>query len=82
MRRQPTITVAQPGPRILPTGAGIGATQDMCLVMSPKRAASLPSIFTVKLPRATSPGPPLALGQPGMLSALVLSPLGNPAKAA
>ncbi len=54
----PINTVGQPGGRILPVGAGMGATQALCKVMSPTRAAGMPPINTVAEPMATTPGPP------------------------
>ena len=41
----------------MPTGLGIGATQDACAVMSPERAAGMLAINTVPEPMVTTPGP-------------------------
>lgn len=41
----------------MPIGAGIGATQVGCCVMSPNRAAGSPPIIVVMEPMAIIPGP-------------------------
>ena len=43
---------------ILPTGDGMGATHDVCAVMSLIRAAGIIENLTVIEPLATIPGPP------------------------
>src|SRR3954468_20442048 len=53
----PIMTVVLHGGRILPVGDGMGATQEVCAVMSPIRAAGLFSMSTVIDPMATMPGP-------------------------
>ena len=50
-------TVGQQGGRTFPTGAGIGATQDACAVMSPARAAGMLPTRTVTDAFEISPGP-------------------------
>lgn len=59
------------GGRIVPVGEGIGATQDVWLVMSPARAAGLFSISTEVEPLAIIPGP--AGTQLGSMQGLVMS---------
>jgi hypothetical protein len=66
------MTVGAPGGRILPVGAGNGATQDVCEVMSFTRAAGLPPINTVGAPTTMVPGPPGI--QPGSIQGVVMSP--------
>ena len=57
-RFQPPIkTVGQPGGKMEPVGAGMGATQPGCDVISPTRAAGIFSINTVADPCAIMPGP-------------------------
>jgi len=51
------MTVGHPGGRTLPTGLGIGATQEAWAVVSPTRAAGMPPIITVPDPLAIMPGP-------------------------
>ena len=51
------LTVGHPGGITFPTGAGIGATHDMCAVMSFTRAAGIFPIITVVEPIAIIPGP-------------------------
>ena len=72
MEDQPPInTVGQPGGKIVPVGAGMGATQPGWEVMSPTRAAGMFSINTVAEPLAIIPGP---LGtQPGNMQGAVIS---------
>jgi hypothetical protein len=53
----PIFTVVLQGGMIFPTGDGIGATHDVCAVMSPLRAAGNMSIFTVAEPITIIPGP-------------------------
>jgi hypothetical protein len=50
-------TVGQHGGMIFPVGAGIGATQLECAVMSAIRAAGKPPISTVSEALAIMPGP-------------------------
>lgn len=52
------MTVGHPGGRTLPTGLGMGATQTVCVVLSPTRAAGMPPMITVAEPMAIMPGPP------------------------
>src|SRR4051812_46216634 len=66
------MTVGQPGGMILPTGEGVGATQDACRVMSFTRAAGLPPTSTVNEPSRTLPGPPGT--QPGSMQGVVVLP--------
>lgn len=51
------MTVGQPGGRIWPMGAGIGATHVVCDVMSPTRAAGMFWMSTVTDPLTIIPGP-------------------------
>ena len=51
------MTVGQPGGRIWPIGAGMGATQVLCNVMSPTRAAGMLWMSTVADPLTIIPGP-------------------------
>ena len=51
------MTVGFPGPITLPTGAGIGATQDGCDVRSFNLAAGIICTFTVIDPLVIIPGP-------------------------
>jgi hypothetical protein len=68
----PIITVGQPGGIILPTGAGMGATQLICAVMSFTLPAGIPPIMTVIEPMATVPGP--AGTQPAVRHGTVVLP--------
>lgn len=68
----PIITVGQPGGMTLPTGEGIGATQEACMLMSLARAAGLLPMSTVNEPRRILPGPPGT--QPGSMQGMVLLP--------
>jgi hypothetical protein len=52
------MTVGQQGGMIFPVGDGIGATQALCAVMSPARAAGMFEIITELDPLAIIPGPP------------------------
>ena len=54
----PINTVGQPGGRIFPVGAGIGAPQLAWAVVSPTRAAGSTPISTVPDPFTMFPGPP------------------------
>ena len=60
-----------PGGSTLPVGPGIGATQPVCVVISPTRAAGMFSIITVAEPTMIIPGP---LGtQDGRVQGVVVS---------
>ena len=52
------MTVGWPGGIILPTGEGMGATHEVCAVISLIRAAGIMENLTVIEPLATIPGPP------------------------
>ena len=54
----PIMTIGFPGGIILPTGPGIGATQEVCAVMSLMRAEGNMLAFTVMEPFTIIPGPP------------------------
>jgi len=58
IHQPPMITVGHPGGRIFPIGLGIGATQAVCAVLSPTRAAGMPPTITVIDPNEIIPGPP------------------------
>ncbi len=64
------MTVGHPGGMILPTGEGMGATQDECVVISFTLAAGKPPIMTVVDPIVTMPGPPGT--QPGKRHGVVV----------
>lgn len=66
------MTVGQPGGMTLPTGDGMGATHEACMVMSFTRAAGLLPMRTVKEPSKTFPGPPGT--QPGSMHGVVVLP--------
>ncbi len=70
MAHPPIMTVGQPGGRILPTGAGMGATQEGCAVISFTRAAGMPPISTLEEPMTTLAGPPGT--QPGKVQGVVV----------
>lgn len=59
-----------PGGIIFPTGPGIGATQDVCAVISLIRAVGNIDAFTVMEPLTIMPGPPGT--QPGSIQGAVL----------
>ena len=65
------MTVGQQGGRILPTGLGIGATQDACSVVSPARAAGMPPMNVVNEPSSIIAGP--AGTQGGVMQGIVVS---------
>lgn len=56
---------------ILPVGLGMGATQLVCAVISPRRAAGILPIITVPEPMEIIPGP--AGTQPGNRQGIVVS---------
>ena len=64
------MTMGFPGGIILPTGPGMGATQEVCAVISLMRAAGNILAFTVIDPFTIIPGPPGT--QPGSMHGAVL----------
>jgi len=69
--QSPINTVGQPGGNTLPVGLGMGATHDVCTVISPTRAAGIFSMSTVEEPSPITPGP--AGIQPGNVHGVVVS---------
>ena len=57
----------------MPVKPGIGATHELCMVMSPTRAAGMPPIKTVAEALAIIPGP--AGTHPGNIQGAVISPI-------
>ena len=64
------MTIGFPGGIILPTGPGIGATQEVCAVISLIRAVGNMLAFTVIDPFTIIPGPPGT--HPGNIQGAVL----------
>lgn len=64
------MTVGFPGGIIFPTGPGIGATHEVCAVMSLMRAEGNMLVFTVIEPFTIIPGPPGT--HPGSIQGAVL----------